>query len=161
VVAVPEGGGRQPCGVGQLSRSCALTVGERTYCWGRNYQGVERESSLVPVLSHQKGETGLEVPVVGCYIRCGLTVNRGLHCRGDGTYGRLGTGRTEYWTFVSTLTQVLPEKRFASVSPGRNHTCAVTVEGATYCWGLNDRGQLGRDESPGTGWTVPVPVWER
>jgi alpha-tubulin suppressor-like RCC1 family protein len=34
---------------------------------------------------------------------------------------------------------------FASVSGGANHTCAVTTTGAAYCWGSNDRGQLGDD----------------
>jgi len=32
---------------------------------------------------------------------------------------------------------------FASVSPGGNHTCGVTTDGAAYCWGYDFFGQLG------------------
>ncbi|HTO74171.1 MAG TPA: RCC1 domain-containing protein, partial [Gemmatimonadales bacterium] len=33
--------------------------------------------------------------------------------------------------------------RWASLTAGYNHACAVTSAGAAYCWGLNNYGQLG------------------
>lgn len=45
---------------------------------------------------------------------------------------------------------------FASISAGGAHTCALTSTGVAYCWGSNDRGQLG--DSSLVLKTVPVPV---
>jgi alpha-tubulin suppressor-like RCC1 family protein len=56
---------------------------------------------------------------------------------------------------------------FLSVSVGKDHTCAITVEGLSYCWGSNQGGQLendsttegcdlGRNRVPCA--TSPVPV---
>ncbi len=45
---------------------------------------------------------------------------------------------------------------FNSISAGSQHTCAVTILGAGYCWGKNTEGQLG-DNSTSTR-TTPVPV---
>jgi alpha-tubulin suppressor-like RCC1 family protein len=36
---------------------------------------------------------------------------------------------------------------FLSVSVGKDHTCAITVEGLSYCWGSNQSGQLGNDST--------------
>jgi alpha-tubulin suppressor-like RCC1 family protein len=45
---------------------------------------------------------------------------------------------------------------FATVSAGGNHTCGVTTEGAAYCWGYNNEGQLGNGTSGRR--TSPVAV---
>ena len=46
---------------------------------------------------------------------------------------------------------------FASVSGGAAHTCAVTTTGVAYCWGSDDRGQLG-DGTTTTPHNVPTAV---
>ena len=136
-------------------RTCAITEGSVTYCWGRSYNDLVAGGRLVGTPSPLKNDPGFETVVVGGYMVCGLTAEGVLYCWGEGRYGRLGTGSSEN---VYDPAVVFPEKRFVSVSSGSDHTCAVTVESVTYCWGSNEWGQLGR-ESPGTGWTVPVPVW--
>ena len=45
---------------------------------------------------------------------------------------------------------------FVALTAGEYHTCALTAEGAAYCWGRNTRGQLGDGSSTNT--TVPVAV---
>jgi len=39
--------------------------------------------------------------------------------------------------------------RYKQLDAGLRHTCAVDLAGAIWCWGLNDRGQLGFTCSPG------------
>jgi alpha-tubulin suppressor-like RCC1 family protein len=64
------------------------------------------------------------------------------------THGMLGDGsQTSSRVPVAVATQL----RFSSISigdgiqqpAGIGHTCALTDDGTAYCWGLNDRGQLG------------------
>jgi alpha-tubulin suppressor-like RCC1 family protein len=43
----------------------------------------------------------------------------------------------------AALSTVATPLSFAQVSTGTFHSCAVTTEGRAYCWGGNDKGQLG------------------
>jgi alpha-tubulin suppressor-like RCC1 family protein len=47
--------------------------------------------------------------------------------------------------------------QYSQVSAGGNHTCAVTLDGRAYCWGINFLGQLGDGTSGNTrNWPTPV-----
>jgi alpha-tubulin suppressor-like RCC1 family protein len=51
--------------------------------------------------------------------------------------------------------------RFRSISAGMSHTCAVSTDGAAYCWGSNVYGELGnagRAEAGMTGSPWPDPT---
>lgn len=137
--------------------SCALTADGQAYCWGRNYQQSinaypRRLSAPVPLAD----DPGLASVVVGRYVVCGLTADGALYCWGDGGSGQVGNGSST--GFTQSPAAIRPDLRFASVSSGQNHTCGTTVDGPTYCWGQNSKGQLGNG-SNAEGWTVPVPVW--
>jgi alpha-tubulin suppressor-like RCC1 family protein len=47
--------------------------------------------------------------------------------------------------------------RYISVNPGSYHTCALTAEGTTVCWGSNKNAQLGRGAA-GPSQPVPQPI---
>ena len=51
---------------------------------------------------------------------------------------------------------VLGGLTFTAVSTGVAHTCGLTTSGAAYCWGYNNRGQLG--DGTTTNRTSPVAV---
>ncbi|HEX8210484.1 MAG TPA: Ig-like domain-containing protein [Longimicrobium sp.] len=51
-------------------------------------------------------------------------------------------GATRVSSSVNVVTYPQP-LRFASVSGGRTHSCALTTDGRVYCWGSNEQGQLG------------------
>jgi alpha-tubulin suppressor-like RCC1 family protein len=48
------------------------------------------------------------------------------------------------------------QHHFAQISAGRHHTCGVSDSGESFCWGLNDWGQLGNADTVAS--TVPVGV---
>src|SRR5947209_18846189 len=49
-----------------------------------------------------------------------------------------------------------PPLIFAAIEAGSQHTCGVTTASSAYCWGSNDRGQLG--EGTTTARSRPVLV---
>lgn len=98
---------------------------------------------------------------VGYFHSCGVTASGVAYCWGANSFGQKGDSRT-------TPSQSFPPESvsaggltFASISAGRNHTCATTAVGVGYCWGWNENGQLG---SPGTSIfgtslsTIPVVI---
>src|SRR5215218_5985235 len=46
-------------------------------------------------------------------------------------------------------------RTYEKISAGLVHTCGLTAGGAAYCWGINDTGALGREQS---GPFSPIPI---
>ena len=64
-----------------------------------------------------------------------------LRCWGVNGAGQLGTGNS---TAPEPEAAVMPDGvLFASVTTGKEHTCAVSTGWEAYCWGRNKNGQLG------------------
>lgn len=85
---------------------------------------------------------------------CAVTVGGAAYCWGHNWKGQLGNGTT-------TKTKVPVGVRglgagVASISAGRLHSCAVMKSGAAFCWGVNQRGELGNGTTSGA--TTPVRV---
>lgn len=66
-----------------------------------------------------------------------------------------GSATTEGSTTGGDTTGTLPVQ-WTAVSLGRAHTCAIDDGGKLWCWGRNDRGQLGVGDFDDR--TTPVPV---
>jgi alpha-tubulin suppressor-like RCC1 family protein len=73
---------------------------------------------------------------------CGLTTRGAAYCWGYNGYGQLGDGTTTD-SDENGPQAVIGGLKFASISAGDYHTCALTARGAAYCWGYNGSGQLG------------------
>ncbi len=84
---------------------------------------------------------GVRELVAGEEHTCALLTDDTLWCWGWNQFGQLGDG-----TGLDSTTPVqvaMLEDQVVSVSAGAWFTCAVKRDGSLWCWGRNDRGQLG------------------
>lgn len=88
---------------------------------------------------------------------CGLTASGKAYCWGNNNYGQLGDNTNN---ISSVPVEVYYNtSRYASISAGGGHTCAVPISGTTdYCWGRNDFGQLGNYSTINKNYPVAVAL---
>lgn len=124
--------------------NCALAPNGIAECWGLNDEGQLGDGSFVP-RDRPVGVTGslsFRAVSAGHAHSCGITSNGVAYCWGDNTRGQLGAG-TETPTKSATPLRVLTTVTFDQIIAGYYQTCALTVAGEAYCWGLNSSGQNG------------------
>jgi hypothetical protein len=114
---------------------CALSATGVPYCW-------TPPAAASPVGG---GFTFDQISHGGGHA-CALTAAGIAMCWGYNDLGQLGTGSPP-------VDQPLPSfvsgaLTFSTISAGTNHTCAVAIGGAAYCWGSNANGQLGSAVQP-------------
>ncbi|HEY0839320.1 MAG TPA: Ig-like domain-containing protein, partial [Vulgatibacter sp.] len=87
---------------------------------------------------------------------CGLSPIGQAWCWGSNETWQLGQQpRGNQKTSFSAL-PVDTDQLFASLSAGAGHTCGVALDGTGWCWGRNDRGQLGNNSRVQSSEAVPV-----
>ena len=135
-----------------LYHTCAVTPGNRAYCWGAaGYIGdgtnIQRLTPTPVAGTHSFRQVS-----AGTYHTCAVTTTNLAYCWGYNTHGQLGDG---------TITQRLAPVAvagglfFKQVTVGLDHTCGVTTTDRAYCWGYNREGQVGDSSS---GWKRLKPV---
>ncbi|MEZ4730316.1 MAG: C13 family peptidase [Caldilineaceae bacterium] len=124
--------------------TCTLTTAGALFCWGGNGYGQLGNGSA----SDQSGigavqnlTTGVKSVDAGGRHTCALDEQGALFCWGANWDGRLGDG-TDTQRVTPVAVQSLPSP-VTAVAAGDDHTCALTTAGAVYCWGYNDKGQIG------------------
>lgn len=128
------------------AHTCAVTTGGAAFCWGDNLFGQlgngTQADSWTPV-----AVKGLSSGVVGISAgekhTCALLSGGSVRCWGARDYGQVGDGHfsVERQTTPVTVGGLAPG--VASLSAGREHTCAATKAGVAKCWGRGDWGQVG------------------
>lgn len=140
-----------------LQHTCALTRAGVAYCWGRNNNAelgaLEAERCSNPNLESfgcspvpLRLETGLRFRAVtaGSEHTCALTSAGEAYCWGLNNWGQLGNGTSAPGTSLNATPQrVVGGHRFVALRAGARYTCGLEADGAAYCWGKNDLGQLG------------------
>ena len=72
---------------------------------------------------------------------CSVRFDGTLWCWGRNTWGQLANGRQG--PGGTTPLQVGTDTNWASVAAGGGHTCATRTNRTLWCWGLDNKGQLG------------------
>lgn len=130
--------------------SCGVDEGGIVFCWGFNGDGQmgigEGPAGSGPVYTFPQAVTSVTTQSFkslngGQYHHCAVTFSHVGYCWGDNNNGQLGINQPTRSAFEPTLISVgIP---FANISAGRAHSCGVTIGGRGWCWGSNERGQLG------------------
>jgi len=149
--------------------SCAILVNRQLRCWGWNGDGGLGNDSptdqfnTAVVVQNVAGTGPLQnviQVVAGDYHTCALISNGQVRCWGDGDYGQNGNG-----VFADRLRPVVvrnatntgPLQNVTQISAEPYGACALLVNDEVRCWGENDYGQLGNDNTP-TNSALPVAV---
>lgn len=156
-------------GAGQhTSHTCALLRDGGVRCWGKanlgqlgygntDVIGDDEPASSAPLL-----DLGGDVRVIatGKFHNCAILGEAGqVRCWGFNKFGQLGVGSTdnigddEPARRARAIELAAPASKLAL---GRQHTCAMTEQGAVYCWGDQDAGQLGTGKGTRVGDTRRV-----
>jgi alpha-tubulin suppressor-like RCC1 family protein len=142
--------------------SCAVTSDGDVYCWGSNPagqlgRGTRGESPNVPLRILAPREVSFTTTASGNHYTCAVTTMGGVYCWGNGpgemAAGMPGGDRLE--PFAITMP---PGVTFDRIAAGTGHVCALTPEGAAYCWGGNGQGQLGNGTLQPYEQPTPAPV---
>ena len=137
--------------------TCGVTNDGVPFCWGHGTAGqlgTEDTLDLVPTRVHQIAGLTFAAVAAGGTHTCALTAAGEAYCWGQGTYGQLGTGVAP--TASTVRGAVTGGLTFVALSVGTSseHTCGVTPDSVTYCWGYSLYGQVG----DGTTTNRPAPT---
>ncbi len=142
-----------------IHHACALMADGGTRCWGNNQSGQLGDGSTDARADPQSvvGLTSVVRNVTTATAHsCALLDNGGIACWGDNELGQLGDG-TDVLRPAPVPVQGLPEPARA-VAAGGAQTCAILDSGAVWCWGRNNRGQLGLGYADDEPHPRPAPV---
>jgi len=144
------------------AHTCGLTSDGSPFCWGSNASGQ---------LGAESTPRGAPVPVstalkfasidAGAEHTCALTNDGKAYCWGRNDRGQLGDGTTTFRFAPVAVTGDHTFRRIAAGGFSIGHTCAVSSGDEAYCWGDNERGQLGIGMGPVTAADLtphPVPA---
>jgi alpha-tubulin suppressor-like RCC1 family protein len=130
-----------------IGHTCGLATTGQTYCWGDNEHGQLGVGSA-DVLPHPMPmpvSTGVTFASITAGLgrhSCGRTALGTAYCWGENIFGALGNETQED---SAIPVEVAGRRTFSRLIAGGfiGHTCALTGTGDAYCWGENERGQVG------------------
>jgi alpha-tubulin suppressor-like RCC1 family protein len=144
--------------------TCAILDNASVKCWGYNTYGQlgidnatsmgdnAGEMAVLPVVNLGTGRTATAISA-GLHHSCALLDNASVKCWGRNYYGQLGIDNTTDMGKTSGSMAVLPVvnlgtgRTATAISATYNHSCAIIDNTSVKCWGQNDKGQLGIDNT--------------
>jgi len=142
--------------LGNAGHTCAVTSGGGLKCWGWNAAGQvgdgTKTNRSIPVVVN--GLSNVVSATAGYSHTCVLTRDGKILCWGQNEYGQLGND-TRQESSSPVESGDIPGK-VIQLGAGSMHTCALTEDRRTFCWGWNQWGQLGDGST--TERVKPVPI---
>lgn len=145
VTGLPTNGTVTAISVGD-SHACAIVNGDM-YCWGTNgsYQ-LGYKTSTTDQYATKVNATGTFTAVTASKnFTCGI-LNGAAVCWGVNTSGQTGVAvsanRIPASLPITIANSSVSSLLATDIKAGDSHVCAV-LQGATYCWGDNTKGQIG------------------
>ncbi|HET8540519.1 MAG TPA: hypothetical protein VFL83_11665 [Anaeromyxobacter sp.] len=154
------------------SHTCAIMADGAAYCWGHDWRGqlgdgntsVDTESPSLVDVSAISGNKAFVRITTGFAFTCGIAADGTAYCWGEDVYGSLGDGGTAQSSQAPVAVDVAAlsgNRAFVQLSAGGAHACGLSADGLPYCWGRDNRGQLGNGgdatdvQGPSAVWPVP------
>ena len=142
---------------------CGVSAQRLLYCWGDDAFGQIGNGGAgggpVPALATVGSERFTTVTAGGAHA-CALNLLGAAYCWGKDESGQLGdildVNSTTPIPVVGPTGRPSDALRFTKISAGASHTCAVTVDGAAFCWGEGQFGALGNGQSTSRDFPVAV-----
>lgn len=132
-----------------LNHVCGITAARGVKCWGYRFSdsgGIFGDTRWEPIgtLVDVGFEGAPQSLAVGSNHQCILADAKAL-CWGSSDRGQLLRRREALEGNNPKPAET--EEQFKQLSVGIYHTCGLTLDGTTLCWGADDRGQLGDSSS--------------
>jgi alpha-tubulin suppressor-like RCC1 family protein len=127
--------------------SCALDAAGAAWCWGQNDEGQLGDGTFTARTAPVAVSGGRAFAAIsaGHAHSCGLTAAGEAWCWGDDSRGQLGDGGTVGPGKSAVPVRVAAAGPLSVVVAGYYATCALSSDGAAWCWGMNGDGQVGDD----------------
>ncbi|MGY8670817.1 MAG: RCC1 domain-containing protein, partial [Candidatus Poseidoniales archaeon] len=139
--------------------SCGIFEDSNLYCWGYNGQGQLGLGDTTlrnrPMIVQTPGDDLFTDISLGYSHSCSIIKNGSVYCWGYNNYGQLGDSTNDY-SNIPVYSQLPSGSKAVAISAGDYHNCAIMDNSSVYCWGYNQRSQLGNGNQ--TNMNIPVHV---
>ena len=148
--------------------TCALLDDSTVKCWGYNAYG-QLGRGTTDAIGDASGEMGDNLTAIdlgsgrtaveiaaGKYHTCARLDNSSVKCWGRNDQGQLGQDSTNNLgdnasEMGDNLTAITLGLSAVEITTGANHTCTRLNNSSVKCWGKNEYGQLGQDNTNNLG----------
>jgi len=150
------------------SHTCILNEIGNVFCWGKNDFGQlgtgnnirSTEPKLVSQDGVMKGAKIVDISL-GSNHSCALDSKGNVYCWGDNDFGQLGVGLPENKLYPTEIDMSgdLYNRTIVLLKSGDESVCVLDEIGEVFCWGRNNKGQLGNGTEVDS--NSPVRVYEK